>query len=277
MNERRIMYPQYLYHYGSLSSGLSRKADRTKKQRFEEILLDNKLYFASPVGFNDPFDCHYIPELTQRCVNELLKDKPLERYPEVKQEKLLHTINLQHQNHLREEEENVDSASAKLREYIRKHYGIVCFSELKDSIPMFAYYAAGHTGFCLEFATNKAMSENFFAQAKEVNYATTFPELKVEHPGTKEIVQAMLATKCKVWEHEREWRIIKAPDELPPDRKVAFPPCILTSIILGCAISKQDREFVKQLLRQRPNSINLYQAKPAANRYAIDVSTRLSY
>lgn len=268
-----MMRPGYLYHYGCLSSNLSRKVDRTLKGRFAEILLNDKLYFSQPVGFNDPFDCHYIPELTQRCVDELMQDKSLTRYPAVKQEKLLHKINQDYQSQLREED-NKNTICNRLRTYIRKHYGIVCFSELNDSIPMFAYYAGGHTGFCLKFAVNQA---ELFGRVQQVQYATAFPQLIVDNPGTKEIVSVMLATKCQVWAHEKEWRIILAPDELPNDRKVQFPPASLTGVILGCTISKQDKAFVTEVLRQRKAALQLYQAKPATGRYAIDIATQINY
>lgn len=270
------MRPSYLYHYSPISSNLSRRADNKIKQRLEEILLENKLYFAPPVGFNDPFDCHYIPELTEQCVKELMENKSLKRFPLVKRQKLLHQLNQDYQKHL-QSTHNRESVSDKLREYIRANYGIVCLSELNNSIPMFAYYAGGHAGLCLEFVVKQSPNENFFNQAKKVIYTTEFPKLSFEHPSHKEIVDVILATKCQVWKHEREWRIIKTPGELSKDRKIPFPEQLLTGIVLGCTISEADKDFIINLLKQRKNRLSLRQARPAPGQYAIDVTSRVDY
>jgi hypothetical protein len=270
------MLPPFLYHYSAISSNLSRKADKILKQRFEEIVLPGQLYFAPPTGFNDPFDCHYIPELTEQCVTELTQNNFLARFPLLKFQKLLHHITQNYQQQLLAEG-NLQSAGERLRKYIRENYGIVCFSELKDSIPMFAYYAGGHSGFCLEFTVKHSPPEHFFERARRITYATEFPRLVFEHPTHKEIVDIILATKCQVWEHEKEWRLIKTPDELNNNRQVQFPAQILTGVILGCTITEQSRNFIKKLLRQRKIPIKLIQAKPAVGQYAIDLTTQIAY
>jgi|GEM_PF-2488195 len=269
------MLPKFLYHYNAISSDLGRRADRKLKQRLEETLLDDALYFAPPIGFNDPFDCHYIPELTEQCFKELSSHRPLERFVSVKRNKLLHTLN----RDLQQLRSSFDHRSAceQLRDYIRANYGILCLSEHKDSIPMFAYYAGGHSGFCLEFALKPTEDEAFFNQVQKVQYTTQFPTLAFEHRSHKEILALMLATKCKVWQHEREWRIIKTPDELPKNRKLKFPQHLLTGIILGCSIAEADKGFIKQLLQKRKQRLKLIQAKPAWGQYAIDVSQEIDY
>ena len=72
---------------------------------------------------------------------------------------------------------------------------ICCFSESKDSNPMWAYYGGNHSGIVLEYDTSlfdKKTKDNLF----QIDYRTD-----------RKAFSACI-TKSKQWEHEKEWRLI---------------------------------------------------------------------
>jgi hypothetical protein len=66
----------------------------------------------------------------------------------------------------------------------------------------------------------------------------------------------MVATKAKVWKHEREWRIVRDDGA----RTYDFDPAALDGIILGCRISARDERRVRDVVARRTPRIELLKA-----------------
>lgn len=72
---------------------------------------------------------------------------------------------------------------------------ICCFSERRDSIPMWAYYAKNHTGICMEYDTTLLKDKDILNAIAPINY---------EKKRNTEYVHF---NKSIEWKHEQEWRI----------------------------------------------------------------------
>lgn len=127
---------------------------------------------------------------------------------------------------------------------------ISCFSENKDSLLMWSYYANSHKGVCLEFdlVNDKELAEN----CHKVQYSKHF------NAGDKSYIYF---TKSEEWQHEKEWRIVTFESEY-------INTDSLSAIYLGCKMSAEDKfEFFKLA---REYKLNLYQVQPSVREYKLE-------
>lgn len=193
--------PQRLYMYF--------KADGAEK-----FLENHNLKLSNPRKCNDPFE--YAIDY-----NASLKTTGfIDKYPYSEQ------LN----------ERDIRDLQAKWWE-AHKHFRISCFTEEATNILMWAYYAEGQKGICIEFDLSK--DPLFFENLREVKYRTKLATIE-KGIGDELDYSEVLITKAKQWQHEKEWRVIR--DDLHGD---FFPisPQAITSVIFGCASASYYNDY----------------------------------
>lgn len=163
--------------------------DATSNQKKFSTLRNNELWFASTSTLNDPYE-----------LQGFYFDK----------EKL---------------------ESGRLRNYVDKidtiwdGYGLICFTSCSvDFLPMWAYYANNHKGFCVEFEVyNKAAIHKVFYENSRRDMTVFFEKLidagidahekgLQNTPETKALTALMTQNfyfKSRDWSHEKEYRIVQ--------------------------------------------------------------------
>jgi len=121
----------------------------------------------------------------------------------------------------------------------RYKIGVLCLSEVRDSILMWAHYTSGYKGFCLEFIN--PMQIQLFAEALKVRYRENYPLCKFFADNRDEKLIAALLTKSYLWKYEKEWRIIE--HESGPGW-YHFPKELLTGIIFGSEMKKEKSDLI---------------------------------
>ena len=119
-----------------------------------------------------------------------------------------------------------------------KGFRVYSMTKRYDMGNLWALYADGHRGYCLEFENIGPLFEN----AKDVNYlnredmeiAPTEPSLLQGH---------FLFCKTREWQCEEEVRLVLPPHE--GRSKVKFQPAWLTRIILGKAMSDENKNLIR--------------------------------
>ncbi len=95
--------------------------------------------------------------------------------------------------------------------YIREDIRVSCFSEDEKSILMWSHYANNNQGICVEYDFTKKLDIIFFLYPIiYLDNPIDFTSL-LENPKNKDIeISVLLSTiiKSKVWEYEKEWRLI---------------------------------------------------------------------
>jgi len=134
--------------------------------------------------------------------------------------------------------------------------GVSCFSENWNDLLMWAYYADGHKGFCLEFDTNYEP----FTKLHQVQYVDALPKVdsnKIFTDGEdqSELVKAFLATKYKDWSHEKEWRVVL----LEKNKEYTFKPNALCAIYFGSNMPLVQREIISIIIKSQHEHIKYYQ------------------
>lgn len=125
-----------------------------------------------------------------------------------------------------------------------EHFRVYSMTKRYDMGNLWALYADGHKGYCLEFQNVGSM----FAYAMDVSY---LPHKDMEIPITDSAVTSGLFVFCKTseWRCEEEVRLM-----LPPHDgriKVQFNPGWLTRIILGKAMSDENRKTIRLWAKER--------------------------
>ena len=121
--------------------------------------------------------------------------------------------------------------------------GVLCLTEIADSIPMWTHYAAGHRGFAIGFDTTsdlfqKAINPDSDSPLSRVRYESDRPVLTGgrTHPDT------IFFKKSKEWEYEHEWRWLELRRPEDYAKVVAGPEGQL--LYLRCISPKDVRRIV---------------------------------
>lgn len=249
------------------------------RNRIKQIILENKIYFPSPAQFNDPFDCKPNFQLPYSKEKKLDLFKKLSKRGGLSGLKRRQFIKVTKK---RIKEGKIDEDMKKVNEDIVDEYRkkiIICsFSKGKDNILMWSHYSDGHKGFCLEFEYD---SKNVFFQkntsTESVEYDEDYPTLNEKmmpgQPESEKFFKITSLTKSTHWSYEGEVRTLifdlNKNDE--KGRLVPFNPKILTGIILGCEISEENKNYIKELIHKRQDHISLYEAKINEKLFKIDI------
>ena len=174
-----------------------------------KLIVDSELYFEQPGNFNDPLDCRIPPSFTASR--------------DVKQKYWNRVAMEHHQDTDRRTRRKIvaglirDSVTSNGRQKLEEGVfqsvnknGIVCFSKDASSMLLWSYYAEGHRGIAIRFDTSLARLSTFREQVIpiEIRYENKLPETNFYHSTTNEFLTAILGTKAKAWEHEKEWRLL---------------------------------------------------------------------
>jgi hypothetical protein len=236
-----------------------------KYQPYNTQTLDNLknrvLWFSKPANFNDPFDCAIggfeISEITQNDWQAIF-DKYRERaVAKGTRAKVKFDADFSQEGRPNEKFKSATVKSTrnfrpdpKEAEHFRNKRGVACFSEKVDDILMWAHYADGHRGFCIEFDT----TYDPFTRAFPVNYSDAFPTLNPKHilvDGQSDPMMAIITNKSTGWSYEKEWRIFRKEG----DTEYTVKPEALTGIYFGCEMSYVHIEIIALILRNSPTQL----------------------
>jgi len=127
---------------------------------------------------------------------------------------------------------------------------------------MWSHYALNHTGICIEFDISKANS--ILSKAHKVSYSNKLPHFK-RNQNEDEIIISGLLNKTSDWNYEAEWRLIDTANKFYPiDDEIL-------SVIVGARISKDDLEWVKYWIKDRPDVL-LKKCTFSSREYKLDIS-----
>lgn len=216
--------------------------------------MNNKYYFSSPNGFNDPFDswCKIIADGTD---DEFLK--LFEKHGSQNGHKMLEQYR----------SANYITKNKLLKETLRislETVGVFCLTELNDNLLMYSHYADSHKGMCLQFTFDEEHSKKL----RKVVYSHDSTLVKI-NVFKREYTEHVIMNKSNIWEYEREWRFIHLFKKGTTDRFFSFPPGFLTGIIFGCKTPSKDEEMLRSVMKSR--AVKFYKAVQSDEFYGVDI------
>jgi hypothetical protein len=226
-----------------------------------ENLSNNQLFMSRPNKFNDPFDCR----MPAKC-NLSDEDYELLFRSFSSSEGNSNEIDTTFLTNGKINDNFKIAMKAEIEQSTKNMsltHGVACFSAKKDDILMWAYYADGHKGLCLEFDTKKAPFSNPF----KVNYERELPnvnwrEILLNNSFSEYIKQVTI--KYKDWEHEEEWRIFNKDGDV----FIKYDPFCLTAVYFGAEMPKTHIEIVTAIVKNH-NTL-LYRMEKDAINFAIN-------
>ena len=228
----------------------------------EDIFRNRRLFLPAPAAFNDPFDCNlplrfegtecewhefaaklaseenFAPAAKERAVAAIMSKRPWEN-PGVFQEIM-----------------------EKNREKVRSQSSVLCWAAKPDDILMFAYYAAGHTGICLEFQVGW---EHEIGQAVPVEYPPDYPDLNYIRVRDR-LTEVIIFRKAPFWAHEGELRVFRYGE---PPGFIQFQPDLLKRVIFGAEAPSGGIALVKSWCEGWGSPIRFARAKPREDSFAL--------
>jgi hypothetical protein len=186
-------------------------------------------------------------------------------------------------------DEGIDNLLKHLPEHqadIRRHMAktkVICFSEVPDSILMWAYYAEQQKGAVLCFRAPEGIDSGLL-EARPLNYSKDVPPLVTEEfladmsaglvkMDPKALMERMTTTKALEWAHEREWRITlgygRRPDALFED--LEFHAEELDGVIFGCLMPEEDVQRLSRITLEKYPHTQLYRAVKADGEFKLAI------
>lgn len=142
--------------------------------------------------------------------------------------------------------------------------GIACFSGRNDDPLMWAHYAGGGRGLCLEFDN----SGDPLGKGYDVKYSNKFPNAYryvralARRQETVRYAELLLTHKDKVWQYEEEVRMFRG-----GVGKLSYPAKTLKAIYFGIATTEDTKTLVRTVIKDKKyRHVRLWQGKPGKNK-----------
>jgi hypothetical protein len=174
-------------------------------------------------------------------------------------------------------------AAAFITGEIDQRLGVLCLSEVPDSLLMWAHYGCGHEGFAIEF---DAWHDYFHAQISDkddlrhlrrVQYREARPGAKLAEMGATEL----FLSKSGHWDYEREWRIVRPlEDAVATDTKEPYPIKLfeipadaVQAVILGVRMKDKDEAKIRAAIEasSQLSHVSVLKAKPSATHFLVEI------
>lgn len=265
------------------------------------VLRDCTIRFTQPGDFNDPFE--FRPRIEAAASDaqvreyvsanyEAILDQELSKYgqlsPAVPKSVLKDALltmkdRLPQLFHLLEPRA-LSAVSQFVDRYLSEKVGVLCLSEVRDSLLMWAHYTDSHRGLVLGFDASHAFfnqrrgDQDEFGFLRRVLYQRERPSVVLSDTSSPVWFQ----TKSECWLYEREWRIVRILAEAHSrDDRVPFPICLfefppdaVVEIIAGIRMPPTAIEEIKSLACKFPRAAIL-RAREDTRAYALSIE-RLS-
>jgi len=211
-----------------------------------DLLKHRRIRFTQPGDFNDPFE--FRPK-----IREVVSDTEVQTYVENNFEKLVEEdlekfgalVKHLPQTELRKllirqkamlpqlfrllEPTAIQKLSPLLDGILNENVGVLCLSEVRDSILMWGHYTDNHRGFVVGFDSNhpffskRRSDQDEFGFLRCVDYTSQRPQVTLSNTTSP----IWFSTKFMQWSYEKEWRIVRVlSDAIQRVERSPFPICL---------------------------------------------------
>lgn len=211
-----------------------------------DLLKHRRIRFTQPGDFNDPFE--FRPKIRDLASDAEMRAYVEDHFEQLVGEELAKYGALTHllpQANLRGlllkqksmlpalfqflEPAAIQRLSPMIDEFLNLNVGILCLSEVRNSILMWGHYTENHQGFVIgfdadhPFFSKRRSDKDEFGFLRRVDYTLKRPQVTL----TDTTSSAWFQTKSEHWSYEKEWRIVRVlSDAEQRIDKSPFPICL---------------------------------------------------
>ncbi|XOF32536.1 MAG: DUF2971 domain-containing protein [Candidatus Electrothrix sp. YB6] len=254
-----------------------------------ELICEDKIYYADPTKYNDPFDCKPAIEfdtnlqdmrvllsklIERRVSNEIMfqlsnseiKGKNAESYARktASQKAEAELANIAYYAKdpdlgSNPEDSEIFLLTQKIQSEILKKYdrGLCCFSSTVIDPVLWSHYGDEHKGICLGYGFSRKPEPNI--QKIEYNRTRKIPTSLVQEALVENNIQSrnlldsrVYFRKANSWKYEKEWRIIG-------NKGLQNSPLELKDVTFGLRCPNAIVYAIVSSLEARPNKIDFYE------------------
>lgn len=243
-----IDFPETLYKYRFIS-----------KENHQSILHLREVYFSSPSGFEDKFDCK-VPTRWDLLTYEDMQNYYFEDSinmlpPNATIEDRMEFAIFHANNNALKDKEFVSKKQKEDFEKFDKRIGVLSLTPYNNLFQLWEKYSEHHTGFCVGFEPN-FMLKGIGTGAGLVEYYDDIPEILPLYKMPFEVaMQRQVYGKLRNWEFEKEYRTLLSNGGtlLDSDRKKTIPVEAYKEIIIGANMTA---EGIKKLISIIPEVLS---------------------
>jgi hypothetical protein len=243
---------------------------RSFERGFDEI-ENSYLWFASTKSLNDVFDCDLAYRQNEDIGDarltmlRLLKDE-FDKDPVGTLQKMLADFP--------DEKGIIQTTWALAVETVNKiiqEMGLCCFSEIHDSLLMWAHYTSttnfpSGTGLCIEYETE---NDPILGKAVSVHYTSQREVLSPTDVFSSRSRDLIVLRKSLEWSYEKEWRITIGAYMKEVTRKQSIEKKAITGIYCGPKVSREYLKKIQDLKKSRDLKFEIYSSRIAPDMYRI--------
>lgn len=265
--EDEVLPPTSLYKF----KPPPRLSDEKDLERHRALVERSSLWFANPSTLNDPFDC--MPALVEDAT-----DEDLERYLRIVAPRRLAGVSERDRatrlSHVRERLRSAEFIRDTFRQQLQG-LGVLSLTESCEEPLLWAHYADGHRGYCVELDLNDQWEvlERETLLPLRVRYASARPVV-----GTRTLLRALsgeaklplfewLTAKDIRWQYEREWRLVGETGALC--RPV--PSHCVRAVILGACCSPEAESTLRRWCAKRESPVKIRRALAAPDTFDLSI------
>lgn len=237
------------------------------------IIRERKLFFPSPIRFNDPFDCS-VPirydKLTEK-EHMMFAFKLLSKlYPKYTKTELLELIKKMKSKGVFRTPDSFQEMMSSQLEHLHDKLGVYSLSATCKNLLMWSHYSTNHTGFCIGFDT-LSLYKNTGAGIGEVVYTKNYPEIYFSGQGDISDLIQQIMTKSADWTYEKEYRFTHLEGA---NTIFDIDPKAIHFVTLGCRITKKNKEEITKIILgdTQLQHVKIYQSEMHTSKYRLVLS-----
>lgn len=247
--------PDYLYKYRSLANEMT-------KRNTSDIFNNNRFFHCATKNFNDPFEATFFFKLNHYDLDVTKFIAAWKHFSNFTDEDIQYLITLAKRAHQQSSNESLEQ---KFKELVQERTTVLSLCENYDNILMWSHYGDSHQGICIEFDVNASLG--YWEMVLPIQYLKLYPYVLNAEIGIKEL-SAIYLSKSMQWSYEKEWRFI---NNLKKPGLQAFPEESISAIIIGCNISNENYELVKQWAKNRKKKPLIAKTFLDSNSYTLGI------
>lgn len=158
----------------------------------------------------------------------------------------------------------LEEVSLSIDSFLNQNVGVLCLSEVRDSILMWGHYTDDHRGFVVgfdsthPFFSSRRTDQDEFGFLCRVDYQRRRPNVVLSDTSSRVWFQA----KSEQWAYEKEWRIVRVLSEAVcringsrfPICLFEFPAEAILEIIIGLRATQSLVQQIRSLVPSFPKA-----------------------
>lgn len=272
---------------------------RSFDQRTLDSLCRDTLHFASPSGFNDPFDsrptvvCNSGIDELRNLLDYLVRNRvaaevsasldrihikgenaTLQAIKSAEREVRWTLVDIAYNATNPDYDEGPEKAeewllTRTIENELLRHYerGVCCFSSDCMNPLLWSHYGDQHRGLCIGYTTDRQpklqLQRVMYGGDRSINTSLLVEAFCNQKTSSKKALDKnVLLRKAKDWSYEREWRLVG-------DTGIQESPLLLTEVVFGLRCPDSVKHSVVCSLSGRSKTVNFYEMRETRDRYSL--------